>query len=405
MRFPWGFPVDEDDPAQPGASDTGKKRGIALLIAIMTIAMMMIFVADLIINSTVNLQLSVSSRDRIKAEYLAKSGFNMALFLIMADWGLDLATFQGLTGQKAMPTDGEGDPWSMLNGLPIGGGTVEMLSKVQESFDLSKVADSSVLDQMQLFDGQFTVDVSDESAKINVNSCLQGRCDQTLELLTALFTCPAEKEFLARKKVIPKVLAGNIKDWSDSNTTAESVTDRSSESDPYQNRIPKVSPKNAPYDSIDELKLVDGWDDELHKIFSPFLTIYPIQKNKDDKFPINLNTAPRELISCLMPESQKEGCAQKAALATNPAKEEDKLKSVTNREEIGKRLSEYFCETDKKKAEYFTTRTDLFRVNVTGSVGEQERKLSIVVLREMPTAEDKRNNFTATYKVLDWKLL
>jgi type II secretory pathway component PulK len=359
----------------------------------------------LIINSTVNLQLAVANRDRVKAEYLAKSGFQMALFLIMADWGLDLATFQGLTGQKSMPTDGDGDPWSMMNGLPIGGSTVEMLSKVQESFDLSKVADSSVLDQMQLFDGTFTIDVSDETSKININSCLQGRCDQSLELMSTLFSCTSEKEYLARKKVLPKVLAGNIKDWSDYNTTAEPVTERSSETDPYANRSPKVVPKNAPFDSLDELKMIEGWDDDLQRVFSPYLTIYPIQKNKDDKFPINLNTASRELLSCLLPESTKDACAQKSALALNPAKEEDKLKPVTSRADVDKRIGEYFCETDKKKSEYFTTRTDLFRVNVVGSVGEQDRKLSIIVMREMPTAEDKRNNYTATYKVLDWKLL
>ena len=39
-------------------------------------------------------------------------------------------------------SDSPDDIWSQLNGLPISGESVEMVSQFQENFDLSKVSDS-----------------------------------------------------------------------------------------------------------------------------------------------------------------------------------------------------------------------------------------------------------------------
>ena len=58
------------------------KEGVAFLIAVMMTAMMMIFMSDLMLNSTVAVRMAVSQRDNLKAEYMAKSGFNLALMLI-----------------------------------------------------------------------------------------------------------------------------------------------------------------------------------------------------------------------------------------------------------------------------------------------------------------------------------
>ena len=131
------------------SAPTTKTRGVALVIAIMVISVMMLFAADLIVASQVNLELSVAHRDNIKAEYLAKSGFNAASLMISADFAYDLAMVQ--LGMQKELEDTAGDIWSAMNGLPIGGETVEMITQFQEGFDLNQVLDSGVMEQLRPF--------------------------------------------------------------------------------------------------------------------------------------------------------------------------------------------------------------------------------------------------------------
>lgn len=403
----WGFPVgwqgDESTPTVANARGPMGRRGVALLLAIMIIATMMIFTADMIVTSSVNLKLSTKHRDNAKAEYLAKSGLNLSLFLIAADYGIDLFQYQA---QNTPPTDGPGDIWGMLNGMPIGGETMEMMGQMSEEFELSKVNDSAVLDQLKLFDGSFAIIVEDESRKINVNYCMEGQSFECLAMLEALMSCPAEKEFLARKKITPREIAANIKDWVDPNTTGvEGWSASANEEAPYDKRDPKVVPKNAPFDSLDELKLVAGWDEEMHKVFSPFLTIYPIPPQGIQAKPkINLNTASREMLSCLLPESAGT-CAEIAAKFTSPVEKEDMPPDVANPADVQRRLAEVFCESDQSKSKWFSYRTDVFKVQATGDVDGNAVTIEAVIKRGMPDAQDKKDGFTGSYKLLSWKML
>lgn len=398
----WGFPLGPKDPTRPRDKDA-PRRGVALLTAIMVIATMIIFTADMIVTSSVNLKLAVKNRDNVKAEYLAKSGLNLALFLISADLGIDLFQYQM---QKTPPTDGAGDVWSMVNGLPIGGDTMEMLGEVQEQFDLSSVNDGAVLDQLKLFDGSFAINVEDETKRINVNYCGEGQSPECLAMLEALMSCPAEREFLNKKKLTPREVAANIKDWVDDNTRpVEGWATAGTEEAPYEKRDPKVVPKNAPLDSLDELKMVEGWDDEMHTVFSPFLTIYPIPPPGVQAKPkVNLNTAAQEVLFCLLPQSQS-SCAEVATKFVNPAKAEDEPDNVSNPQDIQKRLAEVFCENDAKKAKWFTYRTDTFRVQATGVVGDHEQTLETIVKRGLPDAQEKKDGFKGSYRFLYWKML
>ena len=79
------------------------------------------------------------------------SGLNAALLLVSADFAYDL--FQAQQTPKMGLSDGLGDWWALLNGLPIGGETMEMVGQFQEEFKLNAVMASGVLDQLKLFDG------------------------------------------------------------------------------------------------------------------------------------------------------------------------------------------------------------------------------------------------------------
>ncbi|MGE0172169.1 MAG: general secretion pathway protein GspK [Oligoflexales bacterium] len=400
-EFYWGFPVGELEDEQTSAR-TEKESGVALIIAIMIISTIVIFTTDMIINSSVNLQLAVANRDNIKAEYVAKSGANLSLFLISADWGVDLFQYQM---QNKKPSDSPQDIWAAINGLPIGAESMEMAMGMADKLNLSKVNDEGAINQMQLFDGTFVIDVQDEGSKINLNYCVESRAEECMSMIELLMSCPAERSFMEGKKITPKEIAANIKDWVDDNSRITDGSSYSGESDPYIDRTPKVRPKNAPFDSIEELKMVAGWDDDLQRIFAPYFTIYPIPKiGLQAKPKINLNSANRELIQCLMPESALR-CAEKAAKFLVRAEKDDPPEVLGDDAGIQKRLSEIFCEDDKKKTNWFTYYTDVFRVVSTGIVGDQTVRLDTVVQRAMPDDIEKNEGFKGTYKYLYWKML
>lgn len=80
----------------------------------------------------------------------------------------------------------------------------------------------------------------DEASKLNLNTA-------TLTMLEAL------------PRMTPEIAAAII-DWRDSNT---SITDGGAEDETYQRLNPPYRCKNAPFESVDELRLVNGMDMEI----------------------------------------------------------------------------------------------------------------------------------------------
>ncbi len=415
----WGLPVDgategaqehdhgrQDRPAQTTVSN----RGIALLLAIMMVAIVMGFVADMIISSSVNVQMAEGTRDRVKAEYMAKAGLNLAVFAAQIDWGIDMFMF----GQaKKVPTDGVGDIWAAMNGLPIGGSTMKMMTTMQTKFDLNTVTDSGVLSQFDLLDGQFIINTTDESSKINVNYCHKGRCSQVLAMLQALFSCPVEKAFLDNKELDGRKLAFRIKDYIDDDKRSEQESGFSDENDPYEAKIPKYKAKNAPLDSLDELRLIEGWDDEIHAVFSPYITVFPIQSSGRDVPQINLNTAGRELLACLVPEGLRDDC--KTKFVTTMAMQNEEKLTFSEDGDMRKALAELMCysssseapkgEADANdKANWFSAASRVFRIEIESEVGNQKRNLSAVIQR-LDSKDMKDRKLTKSYDLLFWKLM
>ncbi len=402
----WGFPVEEDGVSTAGAKTQGK-RGIALIMAIMIISIMMLFSTDLILTSQVNMTLATTKRDALKQEYLAKSGFNIALILLSADFAIDLV-MAGTVDPKAGLNDGLGDMWSAMNGLPIGGETAEMMMGFQEEFGLNAVLDSGVMDQLKLFEGSFQLNVTDEQGKINVNDCFNSRCQEGLLMLEAMFNCPAEKQFLDQKKLNGRELAYRIKDYIDKDARADEASGFNDEDEPFAKRIPKQAAKNAPIDSVDELRMIEGWDEEVHAVFSPYITAFPFAIGSTDrKFQMNINTASRAMLQCLFPEA-KGDCNEKSALALK--KRQDLGQNLgTGESKIADILRDTLCFTGgdgnpgeaNNKANWFTKNSMVFRVEVIGELGGNAKKLTAVIERIMP---DPKKNEKAAYRLLFFKI-
>ena len=421
--FIWGFPVGDSEASEACDSPGGKKKekGISLLIAIMAIAVMITFIAEMIVSSTVNVEMTLLGRDRAKADYLARSGLNLGLYFLTANRLWDQVQASGVMGQKVEPTDGPGSLWNIINTLPpMGSDSLGMMKLAADAegdpLGLSGFMNEKVAGQMELLEGQFTVKVSDEQSRINLNDCSSGgarACQEVLAQLEALFSCPAEKAFLETKNLSPKEMAYRIKDFIIDFDRESVESNIDSKDGPYEKENPPYKSKRAPFDSLEELRLVKGWDDDMHAVFSPYLTIYPFKYKKEDNFAVNINTAPKELLSCLIPQSWEESVREKSVQELyRLQKKESNL--AGDKKAIKEKLKSLFGYTgegdnDETKLEnWFTVRSDVFRLEVTAQTGHQERKL-IAVIRRLDSGNQEplvlKREIKRAWQVLYWKLI
>lgn len=424
----YGFPVGVEEAKEK----SGSQRGVALLIALMTIMLMVALVTDMIITSTVNIEMAVASRDRMRAEYLAKSGFNFAVFILSMSWGYDLFRASPQSPMKQDLQDNGNSIWSMANKLPpIGALTVELLDapkkknedsdekEEDDPFKLKGVMNEEVRNTMKLFDTSFSIKISDEASKININECYKGRCQETLQMLIALFSCPAERSLLESKGLQPEQLAYRIKDFISDAQGSSPESGFSDKNAPYLNYTPSYTTKGVPFDSVRELKLVEGWDDELHTVFAPYLTAYPYPSAGKSQFssPININTIKPELLSCLIPDARTQACAESFAQKMYKLKKDN---SPVYKGSIKDTLSQLTClGTDPSNSQakdgtkidpttWFDQKSSVFRIEIDSNTRKQDRKLTAIVRRIMP--QDKANQreqqqVKRSYQILHWKML
>lgn len=412
----WAFPLSSAPLEQSEAHK--RQSGVSLLIALLTIVMMVGLVSDLIINSTVSLEMAKTSRDRVKSEYLAKSGLNLALFLVSIGWGVDLYRESAPPPMGKPLSDDRGSLWGSLNELPpVGGASVDMVMSGQKNgddpFKLRSVFSEKIANQMRLFEDQFAVRITDEGSRVNVNDCVVGKCEETIARLTAMFSCPVEKAFLESKSLTAEQLAYRIKDFITSKegdgSPESGLGDKNA---PYQNEVPSYKVKSLPFDSIDELKLVAGWDDEIHTVFSPYLTVFPIPKDGNPSNTlINLNTVSPELLGCLVPSARSGSCAEKFTLKMNKLQ---KSKGPVVKKDPKETLKELACTgegegSDKKNPEtWFDTKSSVLRIEVQADTGSQTRSLVAVIRRIKPQEKDygrDKQKVKRAYEILYWKLI
>ena len=172
----------------------------------LAISLMMGLASDLILSSSVTLELAMANRDRVKSEYLAKSGANLGIFVFSLSWAMDLVRAQPTTPapMRQPLNDGSKNLWHVINKFPpFGSETVDLIQAMgngeNDPFGLRGKFSTKVSGPMSKFEDSFTVRASDEGGKINVNTCASGRCLATIAQLISLFSCPVERSYLDSK--------------------------------------------------------------------------------------------------------------------------------------------------------------------------------------------------------------
>lgn len=261
--------------------DRKRQRGIALLMVLIALTILGAMTADLMESNEVYLANTVNQRDALKAEYLARSGVNLSRLLL---------SVQPLFGDS-------------MN-FPFWQYADMVLAPFSEPPDEEGMADMMGLsldgaEGLGVEGGEFSVVIVDEDSKVNVNLPTDQRLGKRMaDQLVAMFSHEMYDEmfdrplkdgsYAAREDVICEIY-----DWTDPD---EDLCDNSGSEDPsyYQMLDAEYMRRNAPFDSLEELHLVRGIDDDFWTAF--------VDPNPEDpearvmtvwgKGKLNVNTAP-----------------------------------------------------------------------------------------------------------------
>lgn len=128
--------------------------------------------------------------------------------------------------------------------------------------------------QLRLGEAEISVSVLDESAKIDIN-------DGSPVLLRGLLLSLGLTEQESTR------ISDAIQDWRDADSLSRPA---GAEEEAYRSAGLKQKPANAPFQTVEELRLVMGMTSDLYQRIEPMITIYSRQPG------VNLTIAPREVL-------------------------------------------------------------------------------------------------------------
>ncbi|GMT96459.1 hypothetical protein KH5H1_05780 [Corallococcus caeni] len=334
-------------PPSPAARKHKRSRGVALIIALVSITLLTVVATEFAYNSRVDLQLAANQRDEVRAYYMARSGLSLGRLLLRFQKQVDqtpipnpaslLSALGGALGGAGAGAGGANafQPQSlniqlwklarvdchMLKGLvksdgaegqdgrPVETEPVQVDSNFQMDGEEGENAGAAtqMAAQMQRrsfggFEGCFLATISDEEEKLNVMRLNTGGAEAqaTAARMMDMFS-DKRFEFLWQQDDANKVRSTPqdtviaLKDWSDEDTTQSTLNPKdptnpfvagfADEGSPYSRYEPRYDVKNARFDSLDELYRVHGVNDRFMAAFRDRLTVYPDINSKP-----NVNT-------------------------------------------------------------------------------------------------------------------
>ena len=268
-----------------------KQQGIALLMVLIALTILGSMTADLLESNETYLATAVNARDAKQAEYLARSGINLARLTL---------SFKDMLGKAGnfpfwQYTDMIVPLFTSKDGGFLGDFT-------GTSFD----EDSGLGLKGLPDDADLQVKVVDEDSKMNINianESIRGSGAKQMATQLAMLTASedydiifedtlASDELTEREDIICEIL-----DFSDAD---EELCDGSGAEDRsiYTSHDPPYERKNAPLDSLEEMHLINGVTDDFYAAF-----VDPKPEDPDarimtawGKGRININTAPPQLL-------------------------------------------------------------------------------------------------------------
>lgn len=371
------------------------RRGVALLMVIGTLMFLTVLVTDIGFGARVRFLTAVHERDEQKAYWLAQTGVNVYRLILTANKAIAKnSMFASALEAYGVPA---GDAlWKMVPFINTGllrmlaGGdspddeeleefaqTGEVSEEVREESregTTSRFGNRNFLD----FDGDFSAEVRGEDCRINVNTLGDigsGEDWQTKAVavqLYGLLSGEENEQFLRERNLERWDLIGNLKDWVDADGNVSSGRG-GYEDDHYNTQRWPYLAKNADFDTWEEIRMVEGWQDDVFERFGSQLTIYGGGK-------VNVNCADDQVLIGLlkaygggtMSDDELKNLLSlfKEATALSPPKDANAwVEALTN---VG------FPATSDLKS-VIGTKTETFTIVSTGTVGDANSRITSVV--------------------------
>lgn len=284
-----------------------KERGIALVMSIIVIALLTVVLADMHESTSTSYTIALNRRDDIRAEYMAKSGLNLTRLLVAAEPSIRQVVapiYQSLIGR----------PPPMLPVWALADTLLKPFCDYEAAQGLDTGIDLGNADGLGETDSMCEIVSFAENAKINVNSPLffsgdDARTSISMQFFAMMggYQSPSpydplfqqldrDGQHTSRMDVVTSLI-----DWWDYDNDRTlfdpgrgEVSSSGSEDDSYSRLDDPYRIKNAPFDSLEEVRLVRGIGDDFWATFveptrgdptSRIITIY-------GSGAVNVNEAP-----------------------------------------------------------------------------------------------------------------
>jgi type II secretory pathway component PulK len=241
-----------------------RERGVVLLVVLFFALLLTSSVATFTHRATIDAMISRNRESSARAEALARGGVRVATALILED--------RVQKSQQEVTLDSGLDPW----------------------FRIAEVEDLELGPEATL-----RLEIKDSGAKLNLNALFDLEEGGALDDQTALLLRDVLEKVIDEMPIPPgeKVydvneLADNLIDWVDENDLRQRG---GPENAYYQQQDPPYVAFNRPLLSVDELRLIEGFDAKLVDALHHYVTVYPYARGTG----INLNTAPPHVLALL----------------------------------------------------------------------------------------------------------
>jgi general secretion pathway protein K len=316
-----------------------RERAAALVMVILAIVVLTVFLTDVQQQSSATLSSAVAARDRLRAEYHARSAVNLSRLLL----AVEPTVRRAVAPMFAMLAKG-----AKLPQIPVWEFSDQVLGAYNcpdyaEGFSALAGVDTTSGTNLGLGQGQgcFELVIVDEDSKVNVNTGARGDIISRTRLASQLMGLMSGAQYnplfettdLDDQNSDRFAICGALIDWVDSDEEAESCeigasgpTAQGVEDNYYQTIGLRYFRKNAAFDSLEELRLVRGVGDDF---WATFVDPEPENPRKRamtvwGQGAVNVNTANAQTLLALVCAG-----APDAALCLDPIQAATFLQVVT----------------------------------------------------------------------------
>ncbi len=262
------------------------EHGIALLLVISLLVLITAVVSEFQFSSRVDYRLATAARDSLQAEYNALSAIRVRALLIrhISRQGAMLQTaIASVAGGLGVQLPPGGFPIAQLiNSIPVECSLLSMIVRAKDAPEPEQDKEGNPIGGESFFPGDCLATSRNESSMISLEG-LDPNNNTTQQTIIQAMAKPLmglkyERHFQEYDRMGQHAdsaleLFTAIADWQDADRQ-DALSPVSDEDRHYRSAKNRTKVKNAHFNSIDEIQLVYGVDDELFEILKKRFTIY-----------------------------------------------------------------------------------------------------------------------------------